>query len=574
MDENRDRDTVTSFESDTCPMVKGRPRIGTSYDQFLKDESSLRGTCPEVIYLPGTIAELSSAVRTLAERGTPCTVSGGRTGLAGGAVPVETDTVVSTERITFRPRLRRDSNSGEWIVTVGAGTRLKDLNEILRNGNFDSDETPPAGLFLPVDPTETSATIGGMIATNASGARTLYHGPTRDWVVGLRIVLADGRILSLRRGEGRAVDGFLSLYTESGDTIVLTIEPVTLPPVKHAAGYCLTAEMDPIDLFIGGEGTLGIVAEADLRCTLKPPEHLYLTLYLERPSGPDSGTPRSPDGMDRIHTPDDSMEAELLLTRRVSALVQDIKRCRTLKPVAMEYMDRRSIRLLCEYRREIGEASGVPELPADLAGTLYLEFMLWEESDFDEIYESLLPILATHEIDAEHSWAGFSGSDLEAMKKFRHALPERINAIIAARKREILELTKVGTDMSVPDIHLDAMIEEYVRILSGNSMEYCIFGHIGNGHVHVNILPRDEEELARAWEFYTQFARTAVSFGGSVAAEHGIGRLKRKYMRIQFSERELAGMKAVKEQLDPQGILNPGVMHPGTIGGDDSTHRL
>jgi len=122
------------------------------------------------------------------------------------------------------------------------------------------------------------------------------------------------------------------------------------------------------------------------------------------------------------------------------------------------------------------------------------------------------------------------------------------------------ELHKVGTDMAVPDAALGEMMDLYAERLGASGLDHVIFGHIGSGHVHVNILPESVDELVRAGELYEEFAREAVRMGGSVAAEHGIGRIKKKFLPIQFSAEQIAAMRAVKAALDPDGILNPGVL--------------
>jgi D-lactate dehydrogenase (cytochrome) len=146
------------------------------------------------------------------------------------------------------------------------------------------------------------------------------------------------------------------------------------------------------------------------------------------------------------------------------------------------------------------------------------------------------------------------------MKAFRHAVPEHVNGIIGRRKRDVPGLHKVGTDMAVPDERLEDALALYRSRLGESGLEHVIFGHIGDNHLHVNILPRSEEELERAMDLYGTFAEEVVEMGGSVAAEHGIGRLKKLFLPIQFDEEELAAMQAVKDVLDPQGLFNPGVL--------------
>jgi D-lactate dehydrogenase (cytochrome) len=146
------------------------------------------------------------------------------------------------------------------------------------------------------------------------------------------------------------------------------------------------------------------------------------------------------------------------------------------------------------------------------------------------------------------------------MKAFRHALPERINSLVAYRKQNIKELTKIGTDMAVPDKYLSKIIKFYKKELEKNSLEYYIFGHIGNAHLHVNILPKNIDELKLAKEIYKRFAKKVVKYRGSVSAEHGIGRLKKEFLLIQYNKREINIMKEIKATLDPESILNYGVL--------------
>jgi D-lactate dehydrogenase (cytochrome) len=128
--------------------------------------------------------------------------------------------------------------------------------------------------------------------------------------------------------------------------------------------------------------------------------------------------------------------------------------------------------------------------------------------------------------------------------------------IVAERKQHIPMLTKIATDMSVPLEKLEEIITLYADTLDKEGFEYYMFGHIGNGHLHINILPRDEGEQGRAWEVYKYFAREVVKRSGSVSAEHGIGTLKKDFMSIQYTEKEIESMKALKQFFDPDWILN------------------
>ena len=171
-------------------------------------------------------------------------------------------------------------------------------------------------------------------------------------------------------------------------------------------------------------------------------------------------------------------------------------------------------------------------------------------------------LLARYNIGMDDTWAGIDPGDLDKMKAVRHLIPETVNALIAQRKQKYPRVHELGTDMAVPDEHMDTMIAYYKKLLDKAGMEYIMFGHIGDNHLHVNILPRTDEEVDQGMEIYKQFAKKAVELGGTVSAEHGIGKLKRPFLQIMYGDEGIAEMAAVKRILDPKWILNPGNMIP------------
>ncbi len=506
-----------------CPRERDGARIREAYGSFLTDESRLSAGVPAVLYLPRSTAEASAAVAECAESGLPLVISGGRTGIVGGAVAQPGGALLSLDALKAEPLVRRSEHREGFAATVAAGVRLEELQAVLRRG---ADR-----LFYPVDPTEVSATLGGTAATNASGARTLRYGPTRQWVESLTVVLADGRRLRVARGEIRASDGKLRIAREDAAALEVPAAAVPQPATKHTAGYFLAPDMDLIDLFIGGEGTLAIVTEVEVRLLAVPARTVGLAVFARS-----------------------EQAAEQLVTA--------IRAEPGLAPTALEYMDAPSLRLLRAYREAAGEASGVPQIPDTARAVLYVEASFDADEDVDAFVAALERPLAACGIAMDDVWAGFEPQELQAMKKFRHALPERINALVSERKRELPQLTKIGTDMAVGPQALARMMAAYREGLEAERLEHYIFGHIGNGHVHVNIVPRSADEMARGKALYREFARTAVALGGSVAGEHGIGRLKREFMRIQYDDGAIDAMRRVKEALDPAGLLNPGVMLP------------
>jgi len=144
------------------------------------------------------------------------------------------------------------------------------------------------------------------------------------------------------------------------------------------------------------------------------------------------------------------------------------------------------------------------------------------------------------------------------LKEFRHAVPETINQIIGERKRKIPTLHKIGTDLAVPNENFEIIFKFYQETLDTAGLQYAIFGHIGDNHLHVNMMPRNEEELIEAKKYYKIFAEKAIELGGTVSAEHGIGKLKKEFLKILYGEKGIEEMKNVKKVLDSNCILGKG----------------
>ncbi len=508
--------------------VVGWENVREGYAQYLRDESRMAADRIEVLHFPTTPEQVAAAVLAARSAGHKVAVSGARTGITGAAVPLGAQEVISLEQVRPKPVVSR--GPGGWTVRIGPGITLAELGDALAHGLCDyPDGKPKPPVYYPVDSTETSAHLGGNIATNASGARTLYYGPTRDQVVELTVVTADGRILDLARGQVRAEDGVLLYRREDSTDAALSIPDLPLPNTKHTAGYRLRRDMDAVDLFVGSEGTLGIVVGATLRLSEKPANRLFLTQFMGNP-------------------------------REAVDLVGAVKRHPDLRPLALEYIGPRALALLRGQGRQTPAYLEVERLPDYAMAAVYLEIPFADEAELDAVHEALRESLALVGLDPERSWAGFTERDMAEMKRLRHAVPESVNAIIGQRKRSLPELHKVGTDMAVPDAALGEMMDFYAARLAESGLDHVIFGHIGNGHLHVNILPQSVEELARAEALYMDFAREAVRLGGSVAGEHGIGRIKKPFLPLQFTEGQIASMRAVKKALDPEGTLNPGVL--------------
>jgi FAD/FMN-containing dehydrogenase len=426
----------------------------------VEDASGFNGTAERLI-VPASEEEL---IEIISGR-VPITIVGARTGLTGGCVP-QSGWAVSMEK--FR---RLEICPGRAIV--GPGASLDALQAAASR----------TGQFYAPDPTETTASVGGTIATNASGSRSFRYGSTRRHVLRLRVATMDGRIREFRRG----------------DKIDFDVPALPLPETtKNTAGYPLAPGMDWIDLFTGSEGTLGIVTEAELQLLPRPRDVLAGVVFFDSDA----------------------------------AALDAVDAWRGIPGLRMiEYFDSCSLDLMRPHYSEI---------PLRARAALLIE---QENGDVD--------FWTGHA--SEDSWFAASDADRERFRRFRHALPELVNDTM--RRRGFL---KLGSDYAVPLGRNREMLAYYHAQLLGRGLDYVILGHIGDAHVHVNILPKSQAEFESGQELMLDFARRAVSLGGTVSAEHGLGKRKAHLLELQYTAHQIGAMKNVKRRLDPQWLLNRG----------------
>ena len=570
-------------------LTKSNPEEIQSY---LSDASHMLEGEAERVVFPEAAEEVAEVLRSATASKTPVTISGAGTGTVGGRIPFA-GIVLATDKLNQIKSFSKDEQGGGSAV-VEAGVRLSDFQSFVE----------AQGMFYPPDPTERSCFVGGTIATNASGARTFKYGPTRNYVERLKVALASGEILDLRRGELRAdasgririllpakgppaTAGGTDVESPPADAGGTDVEgppadaggnDTECPPAdaggsdkrfiearlpsyqmprtrKHAAGYFVAPEMDVLDLFIGSEGTLGVILEAELKLLPKPEGLLSGVVFF---SSEDSLLGFVQEAR-RLSVTRGTLNGEaagrlgalvekafeLTSRRPVSPLPDDVQSIKAIDARALEYFDRESLGFLRQ------KYSTIPELAE---GAIFFEQEI-NSANENAVMQSWLVLLETHEALVDDSWFATNEQDQAGLREFRHALPVLMNEWFARHRQR-----KVSTDMSVPDEAFAGMLKFYQETLRPSELRYTIFGHIGDNHVHVNILPRTDEEAEKAREIYLQFVRRAVEVGGTISAEHGIGKLKREYLGLLYSDEQLREMAALKRAFDSAGILGRGNM--------------
>jgi D-lactate dehydrogenase (cytochrome) len=518
---------------------------------FLSDASHMLDGRAERVVFPSTTEEVAEVLRAATRERTPVTVSGAGTGTVGGRIPFA-GVVLATDKLNQIKSIVHEGQGGRAVAE--AGVRLSDLQR------FAESE----GLIYPPDPTERSCFLGGTVATNASGARSFKYGPTRLYVERLKIVLATGDVIDIRRGESRAdsqgriripLDHANSRVTsepaDTADFIDIQLPTYHMPRTrKNASGYYAEPGMDLLDLFIGSEGTLGVITEIEVSLLPKPvgllsgvvffsSEDALLSFVSEaRELSLANRSARAADG--GLGT---LMEKALEVTvRQRTDAAGEPPAWRTIDARALEYFDVESLNFRQKY----------PSVPSEATGAIFFEQETSPTTE-DSAMREWLSLLEKHSALVDNSWFAVNEQEQQKLREFRHALPVLMNEWFARHKQK-----KVSTDMSVPDDQFPQMLKLYSETLRVSDLKYTIFGHIGDNHVHVNILPRNDEEGVKARAIYLEFVKKAIELGGTISAEHGIGKLKRDYLRLLYGDRHLREMAKLKAALDPAGILGRG----------------
>lgn len=482
---------------------------------------------PRAVTIPESEDDVVCLVRWAAADGLHLIPRGAATGMPGGNVGE--GIIVDLSR-GFRSIAPVDS--GVRLVRVGPGAVAADVNRAAREH----------GLFLPPLPSSAErCTIGGMVANNAAGARTFKYGATRDWVESLTVVLADGRRVDLP-GPGRgavtegAEDGRRPDLPAPFHDLWHSLRPrwpelsESWPSVrKNSSGYALDRFLpsgDPVQLLVGSEGTLGLVTAVTLKLTPVPRSR---GLILTAARGPE-------DLLELIRVAD-----------RIGAS-------------ACEFFGRRFL--------EIGKLEDDPRVGAIARDAHSLVMMEVDGT----------PEMVDRDLTTLRDVAGGLGARSRAARTSRER--ERLWGIRHAASPVIARAAETGRismqfieDSVVPPMALGRYLDGLDRILERAGTDAVVFGHAGDGNVHVNPLVdvEDPDWRSRVREILERTVDLVASLGGTLAGEHGDGRVRAPYLARIWSEPAVAAFETVKHALDPQGILNPGVILP-TDGQDPLSH--
>ncbi len=484
--------------------------IKTSPDEienYISDASNFRGRC-DAVYIPESTAEIPELLKESYKNKTPVTISGNGTGLTGARVPLG-GILISTEKLNRIIEINKDQK----YIIVEPGVILDNLQK----------EVNAQNLLYPPDPTEWNCFIGGTIATNASGEKTFKYGPTRNFVEELQVVLADGETINLKKGLQKAAGFDLELTTNSRKRIKIKIPAIKMPEVKNASGYFLKEDMDAIDLFIGSEGTLGIVTRIKLKLVDLPENILSSVIFFDS---------------------EDNAVSFIEEARELS-LKTRFKHSESIDALALEFMDKNCLDFLKE---------DYPQIPEDADACVWFEQETTKQDD-EKLFNEWAELIVKHKGNPETAWFAFSAKDKKKLEEFRHSVSAKANEFIAKKN-----VKKLGTDVAVPDDNFRDFYKECKKLANDSGIKFIAYGHFGNSHLHLNMLPSNETEYAAGKDIYRLICEKAIKLNGTISAEHGVGKLKTEYLKMMYGEDNIRQMAEIKRALDPNLQLGRGTL--------------
>ena len=428
-----------------------------------RGESHHAGVLPDAVVFPTSTAEVQAVVRVCADAGCPMTPFGAGSSLEGHVIPLHHGVTIDLTRMNRVLRLSVE----DLDVTVEAGVTRKQLDRYLQS----------TGLWFPLDP-GADATLGGMAATRASGTTAVRYGTMRDAVLGLTVVTADGRIV------------------KTGTRAR-----------KSSAGYDLTR------LFVGAEGTLGVITELTLRLHGRPEAIASATCWFD--------------------SIDDAVNTVILIVQ----LGIPVARVELLDEVQMDAVNRHS------------------KLNRPVAPTLFFEFHGMSDAAVEE------HLNATADIVADHHGRDFArGTTPEDRARLWQARHDAYYAALALRPGS----RGWTTDVCVPISRLADCIRETKADLAGSPLVGPLVGHVGDGNFHLvmPINPDSPGDMAAAEHLTDRLVARALAMGGTCTGEHGVGVGKIKFLEAEHGRDALDVMRAIKQALDPRNLMNPGKVLP------------
>lgn len=498
-------------------------RIVPDYGDCCRDESRVLGEAEEIVF-PRNTEEIVEAVRYAAEKGWPLTVQGARTGIAAGAVP-RGGLVVSTQKMDKLLGVSRDEG-GTYYLRVQAGVSLGQIRDFLRrplpgddwpeeDRRFCEEINKGPGQWFSPNPTEATASIGGLFATNAQGMNALRYGGVGAHVQALSWVTPRGELWKIRRGE-YCFDKTGCLLPGGSWLACATDIPREGVALLHPA-----PGLDLVDFLAGSEGWAGIAGELEL-CLGPAPLESWGVVYF---------------------FPQDD------LAQRFAGLLAEWKEETSDLLSAVEYYDRAALELIGKGKKELTALKALPDIPVNAEAAIYVVLQGDDGEHLEGALEQHLSFFDELGGKDEDSWAAMGAAEMADFDAMRHGLPELVNRRVDEIRLVYPSFHKTASDFKVPANLVADYCAMYHRDVVESGLEGYVFGHILENRIHVNLLACDEEEQARCQRLLEKWAGRVMKDGGLIAGENGLGRLRLSLYEDFVPSRRRAQIREILRQV-------------------------
>jgi len=500
------------------------------YESYLRDESRLTGHAEKIAF-PESPADMAAAFQYAREENLCVTLQGGRTGIVGGASP-RGGLIVCTEKMNRILGLRKEE--GRFFLRVQAGVTLQQLEAYGRYPETpaeaaEAERAAVAALkragrhFFGPNPTEKSATLGGLFACDAGGINSLRYGRTARQVRALTWVTPSGEIWEVRRVQ--------YLFDENGCSLPNGTRfscRTDLPAAPHSLRLPREG-MDLIDFLVASEGYYGAAAEMEVCLTPQPAEGWGVLYFFQK-------------------------------EEQVFRFSENLRDWRDTDSVGYlcgaEYYDSAVLNLVRERKQQITAFKALPDFPPNALAAVYVELCGGDPARLEEALYTQLELFAEAGGEEADTWAAGSFAELERYRELRHAVPEALNTEIDRLRQAFPELVKTTADYKAPPELAADYLRRYHGDIAGTGLRGFVFGHILENHFHVNLLPESEEQLGNGRALLKTWAEQVVRDGGILAAENGVGKLKADLIRAYIPEPIMAFLQDARKIFDPYHLMD------------------
>jgi len=503
-------------------------KLEKRYKVYLKDESKMKGQGSSISF-PDTKEEVVTIVHEMIKSLTPITVQGGNTGICGGSVPLNGHVLNLSYMNKFIGLRKIDKG---YVIKVQTGLMLSELEKQLYIKSFDTSDWDEESLnvlktfkmdkmyFWPPNPTETSATIGGILATNAQGICGYLYGDTKQYVDEISFIDPHGHEITIPRGKYKVNNNQCILPTN--EILIVNTDILKLPK-----------NVDLIDLYLGSEGMYGIIVSATLRLIERPEEVWGIGFFFE---------------------------AQENIFKFAQELISENYKEASAAIAAIEYIDKNTLDNIAELKKVATKLNELPDVDKKYIGMIYIELHGKNESEIESIAGKLMNLASKHGSDEESTWALSGEVEIEKIRAFRHAAPESINIVLEKAQQLDSRIMKLSTDIIIENKCFGEMVTMYQNDAMDKNINIAIFGHVDGNHVHVNILPKNYEEYVIGKKLIEKWTINMSNKGANIFSEHGIGKIKKDLFQKVTDVEVLKNIRSIKRTLDTSNILNPGNM--------------